>query len=440
MGGGRFAQGLAALAVIAAPIFLVFHHWLTMNAFEPLIWMACALCVVRAINNINSKYWLWFGVLAGLGLETKYSVIFFAFGIVVGLILTSERRFLTAPWIWLGGLIALLIFLPNMLWQARHGFPFLELMSNIRQSGRDVVRGPLAFITDQGMIVNPILFPLWAGGLVWLFFDRQGRRYRLLGWTYVVMLVSFILMKGKNYYLAPAYPILFAAGAIAFERITERSGQEQAIDAVGSSALKLAVVQSAVRSGRFGWRWTRWLYVAIVIFVGAALTPLSLPILPVETYIRYQKFLGFEPPKAENQKTGPLPQHFADEFGWEDMTRAVAEVYNKLPPDERARTAIFANSYGQAGAIDYFGPKYGLPKAISNHQNYWYWGPRDYNGEIVIVLGSDGKGDREHFKTVEVAGSTYHRYSRLDEHFDILLCRGLNQNLQILWPSTKKWN
>jgi hypothetical protein len=440
MGGGRFAQGLAALAVIAAPIFLVFHHWLTMNAFEPLIWMACALCVVRAINNINSKYWLWFGVLAGLGLETKYSVIFFAFGIVVGLILTSERRFLTAPWIWLGGLIALLIFLPNMLWQARHGFPFLELMSNIRQSGRDVVRGPLAFITDQGMIVNPILFPLWAGGLVWLFFDRQGRRYRLLGWTYVVMLVSFILMKGKNYYLAPAYPILFAAGAIAFERITERSGQEQAIDAVGSSALKLAVVQSAVRSGRFGWRWTRWLYVAIVIFVGAALTPLSLPILPVETYIRYQKFLGFEPPKAENQKTGPLPQHFADEFGWEDMTRAVAEVYNKLPPDERARTAIFANSYGQAGAIDYFGPKYGLPKAISNHQNYWYWGPRDYNGEIVIVLGSDGKGDREHFKTVEVAGYTYHPYSRLDEHFDILLCRGLNQNLQILWPSTKKWN
>jgi hypothetical protein len=122
------------------------------------------------------------------------------------------------------------------------------------------------------------------------------------------------------------------------------------------------------------------------------------------------------------------------------MVRETAKVYNALPAAERAQTAIFCNSYGQAGAIDFFGPKYGLPKAISNHQNYWYWGPRDYTGAIVIVLGSDGEGDREHFKTVEVAGHTYHPYSRLDEHFPILLCRGLNQDLHSLWPSIKKWD
>jgi hypothetical protein len=170
------------------------------------------------------------------------------------------------------------------------------------------------------------------------------------------------------------------------------------------------------------------------------LAPLTVPVLSPENYIRYQKTLGLEPPKAENQPTGPLPQHFADEFGWEEMAREVGRVYNALPPEQRAKTAIFANSYGQAGAIDFFGAKYGLPKAISNHQSYWLWGPRDYTGESVIVLGSDGTGDREHFASVEVVGRTYHPYSRRDEHFDIFLCRDLNTTLQTLWPKAKKWN
>ena len=423
MGGGRFAQALAALAVIVAPIFLLFHHWLTMNAFEPLVWMGACLCVIRAINTGNGIYWLWFGILVGLGLQTKYSVVFFAVAIVAGLLLTPHRRFIMNPWIWIGALAALLVFLPNLIWQVNHGFPFLELMRNIRESGRDVARGPVAFVLDQALIVNPILFPLWVGGLIWLFFGQEGRRYRLLGWAYLVMLVTFIVLKGKNYYLAPAYPILFAAGAIAFERITARKLPHSgaAVPAVSCS-------------------WCRWTYVAIIILVGCALAPLSLPILSPETYIRYQSALGFEPPKAENQNTGPLPQHFADEFGWEDMARAVAQVYYSLTPEEQTKTAIFANSYGQAGAIDFFGAKYGLPKAISNHQNYWYWGPRNYTGSIVIVLGSDGEGDREHFKTVEAVGRAYHQYSRRDEHFDIFLCRDLNQDLHTLWPSIKKWD
>jgi len=466
MGGGRFAQALAALAVFAVPIFLVFHHWLTMNAFEPLVWMAAAWFVLRAINTREAKYWLWFGVLIGLGLQTKYTVIFFAFGIVVGLLLTSQRRFLKSKWIWLGAVAALLIFLPNLLWLVKHDFPFLQLMHNVRESGRDVARGPIAFVADQAMIMNPILAPLWVAGLLWLFFGKQsvheeelgdangfgkneetvtwrlplpsaaGSRYRIFGWTYVFMLVTFIFLKGKNYYLAPVYPILFAAGAIAFERLTRRQGQTAAAgrDLTGQSAH----LPTAPAPAYF--TWLRWAYVIAIIISSAALAPLSSPILSPEAYLRYQKALGLEPPKAENQPTGPLPQFFADEFGWEDMTREVAKVYNALPPDERARTAIFANSYGQAGAIDFFGPKYGLPKAISNHQNYWYWGPRDYDGSTVIVLGSDGKGDREHFKTVDVAGHTYHPYSRLDERFPILLCRGLNQDLHTLWPSIRKWN
>jgi hypothetical protein len=298
-----------------------------------------------------------------------------------------------------------------LIWLIRHDFPFLELMHNIRGSGRDVVRGPIAFVLDQAMTLNPILFPLWLGGLGWLFLNRNGGRYRILGWTYLLMLVSFIVLKGKNYYLSPAYPMLFAAGAVAFERMTRERG-----------------------------RWSRAVYAVLIVISTCLLAPTVAPILPPETYIRYQKAIGLEPPKAENQSTGPLPQYFADEFGWEEMTREVARVYDALPPEQRAATAIFANSYGQAGAIDFFGAKYGLPKAISSHQNYWLWGPRDYTGQSVIVLGSDGSGDREHFASVEPAGRTYHPYSRRDEHFEIFVCRDLNTTLQAAWPSMKKWN
>lgn len=424
-----------------------------MNAFEPLIWMGAAWCVVRASNTGDAKYWWWFGVLIGLGLETKYTTIFFAFGIVVGLLLTSHRHFLKSKWIWLGAVAALVIFLPNLLWLMKRDFPFLQLMENIRQSGRDVTRGPIAFVADQAMIMGPILAPLWIAGLFWLFFAKEGRRYRIFGWTFVVMVVTFIVLKGKNYYLAPAYPMLFAAGAVAFERITSYvqrpTSNVQGRGVVSTIREEANSRKLKVRKGglpplfsvrpHFSFA-LRAMYVTLIVLMSAALAPLSSPVLSPEAYIRYQKTLGLEPPKAENQPTGPLPQHFADEFGWEDMVREVAKVYNALPADERAQTAIFCNSYGQAGAIDFFGPKYGLPKAISNHQNYWYWGPRDFTGATVIVLGSDGEGDREHFKTVEVVGHTYHPYSRRDEHFPILLCRGLNQDLHTLWPSIKKWN
>ena len=411
MGGRVFAQGLAALAVIAAPVFLLMHHWMTMNAFEPLIWLGCAWCIVRAINQGDPRSWLSFGLLIGLGMENKYSTAFFALAVFVSLLLTPQRRFLSNSWIWIGALCSLLIFLPNLIWLIRHDFPFLELMRNIRGSGRDVVRGPVAFIADQAMLMNPVLFPLWLGGLFWLFLNRDGSRYRILAWTYTLMLIAFIALKGKNYYLSAAYPMLFAGGAVAFEGLTRERG-----------------------------RWRRGVYVGLIVTATCLFAPMVAPVLPADMYIRYQKAIGLEPPKAENQPTGPLPQHFADEFGWEEMTLEVARVYHDLPPEQRAATAIFANSYGQAGAIDFFGKKYGLPKTISNHQNYWYWGPRAYTGESVIVLGSDGTGDRKHFASVVVAGRTYHPYSRRDEHFEIFLCGDLNTTLQALWPKTKKWD
>src|SRR5690349_54281 len=180
MGGGRFAQIVAALAIIPVPIYLILQQWLTMNAFEPLLWLVCAWCVLRAINGNEPRYLFWFGVLVGVGLETKYSIAFLTAGLLVGLLLGRERRLLKSRWPWLGALVAAIIALPNFLWQLTHDFAFLQLMRNVRMEDRDIVRAPLAFIGDQISIMNPVLFPLWLGGLLWLLFSVHGRRYRAM--------------------------------------------------------------------------------------------------------------------------------------------------------------------------------------------------------------------------------------------------------------------
>jgi hypothetical protein len=413
MGGGRFAQALAALAIVIVPVYLILHHWLTDNVFEQLIWTACIWMVVRAINTGDPRYWLWFGVMAGVGFETKYSIAFLLLGLLVGVVLGPERRFLASRYLWLGVLACAAISLPNLLWEVRNHFPFLELIHNIRMTNRDVVRGPVAFIANQAFVMHPVLFPLWAGGLLWLFFAREGRRYRVLAWTFVVTLSAFIVLKAKFYYVVPIYPMLFAAGAVALERITA--------------------------SGRIGTT-ARIAYATLVIVAGAALAPLSVPILSPEGFLRYQKSLRLEPPKAENQNNGPLPQYFADEFGWEEMVREVARIYHSLPAEEQARTAIFSNSWGSAAAVDFYGPRYGLPQAISKHNSYWIWGPGKYDGSAMIILNSDGRGDREHFQTVEAAGRVEHPYSRRDEYYTIWLCRGPKFNLQTAWPRLKSYN
>jgi len=424
MGGGRFAQGMAALAVVVVPIYLVAHTWLTDNVFEQLIWMVCVWLVARTINTGDARYWLWFGVVAGLGFENKYSIAFLLLGLLAGVLLTPHRHFLKSRYLWLGVLACAVISLPNLLWQMHYNFPFLELMHNIRMSQRDVVRGPVAFVADQAMIMNPILFPLWVGGLVWLFFSRDIRSgdsrreesvhdagwYRLFGWTYLVVLIAFIALKAKNYYVVPIYPILFAAGAIGLERVA---------------------------AGRAIGTWARSIYVGLVIVVGVLLLPFSVPVLSPEGYLRYQKTLGFQPSEFEHQQNGPLPQWFADEFGWQEMVEKVAKVYNSLPAEERARTAIFSNSWGEAAAVDFYGPRYGLPQAISKHNSYWIWGPRNYDGSTMIILRSSGRNEPKLFQSVAVVGRVEHPYARRDEFFDIYLCRGLKANLKDAWPELK---
>jgi hypothetical protein len=388
MGGGRRSQVLAALAVLVAPVYMLFQHWFTMNAFEPLLWTACAWCVVRYLHSENPRWWLLIGILTGVGLEMKYPIALLAVGLLTGLALTPYRRVLLSPWLWMGTSAAVLLFLPHFVWLVHHHFPFLEYERNIR--------------------MNSLTAPLWIGGVVWCFM-RAGARYRVLAFTFLVVIGTIIAMQGKNYYVEPVYPMMLAAGAVGWTTWTRRT-------------------------------WIHAGYAGLMAVWGALLAPLSLPLLPPAAFLRYAHTMHIKIPKAENQPTGPLPQYFADEFGWEDMVQKTAVVYRSLPPEERAHTTIFANDWGEAAAIDYFGPKYGLPRAISKHNSYWLWGPGDADGSVVIVLGSDGTGDREHFQSVVAAGQVDNPWSREDEHFTIWLCRGLEGSLQTLWPGMKKWN
>ncbi len=413
LGGGRFAQGLSALSVACAGVYLIEDYLFTMNAFEPLFWMGCAYLLIRIIKTGNQKLWIWFGVLGGLGLENKYSMGVFGFAIVVGLLQTPERKALAQKWIWIGGAAAFLIFLPNLVWNFRNDWPFLELMRNIRASGRDVPLGPGEYIVRQIFLMNPASFPVWLAGLLYLFFSPEGKRYRVLAWAFLTTLTVFILLKGKDYYATPVYPVTFAAGAVAIEAFVVRKKQA----------------------------WLKPALATALLAVTMALLPIALPVLSVENYLRYQEKLPFKLPASERSHlAAALPHHYAWQFGWEDMTAAVARVYNRLPPDERAKTAIFGNDFGEAGAIDLMGPKYGLPKSISGHQSYFLWGPGHYTGEIIIVLGDVPENLRQYCNQVEVAAELHHPYARPFENRPVLVCRGLKWNLQEAWPRVKSWD
>jgi len=412
LGGGRFAQGLAGLCFLLAPGFLGIDHFLSMNAFEPLFWMGCAVLVIRMIRTGNGRLWIWFGLLAGVGLENKYSMGIFGFGLVAGLLLTAQRRVLASRWLWAGGGLALLIFLPNLLWNIHYHFPFLELQENIRRSGRDVALSPVSFFAQEALAMLPASLPIWLAGLWYLFFDRKGKEFRAVGWAWVIAAGLIVTLSPRIYYLFPAFPLLFAAGSVAWERW--------------------------LASPRV-W-WVAAVYGALMIAMGALIAPTILPLLPPETYIRYSAAIHLQQPRIENHRLGPLPQLFADQFGLDEMAATVAGVYNGLPADVRARTCIFAQTYGQAGAIGLFGPKYGLPEAIAGHQNYFLWGPRGCTGESVIVMDDRKETLEKLFAVVRKAAYVEHPYSMPYNHFDVFYCQGLKWPFAEFWPQVKRWN
>jgi Dolichyl-phosphate-mannose-protein mannosyltransferase len=409
LGGGRFAVALACAAVIISPFYLGIHTILTMNAFEPLVWLAGAYLFARICRTGDARLWVWFGVLCGVGLLNKHSTLIYGFGVAAGLLLTPARKHLLSRWLWLGGAAAFLIFLPHLLWQIGHGWPIFEILRNA-DANQNVEFSLAAFLGGQVMLAHPLTLPVWLAGLYFYLLSKDGRPYRALGWAYVVMLAVMILFRAKVYYLLPVYPVLFAPGAVVFGRGFAR--------------------------GSLGW--LRPASVGLLAAGGTLTGPLALPVLPAETFVRYQEALGLEPPRTEKLSVGRLPQHFADMFGWEEMTDVVARVYHSLPEEERARCAVFASNYGEAGAVDLFGPARGLPKAISGHQNYFLWGPRDYTGDCVITVGEELEDVQKSFDSIEPAATFTHPYVLPHENnTPVFVCRRPKRPLKEIWPDAK---
>ena len=418
LNGRRYAVVVSAICVALAPQYLSNGGLLGTNCLEPNLWLGCAYFVILAIKRNDPRYWLWFGIVAGIGMEEKYTIAVFGLGIVIGLLLTEQRRAFFNKWIWLGGVGAFLIFLPNLLWNWQNDWPFLQLIRAIRAEGRDVILGPAEFFFQQTLVVNPMAAPIWIAGLVALLVSRPLRPYRVLGWSYIVSYVIIFVQHGKNYYLAPIYPILFAAGAVAIECWIEKPETSS----TRRSWLKPTIV------------WT-------LLISGAHISPIVVPMLSPEHFLAYTKTLPFKLPVNEYSHTrAALPQWYSDQFGWKEIADEAQVAWNRIPPEERADCGIFAQDYGQAGAIDFFGRAHGIPGAMSGDRTYWLWGPRGYSGNCMIVLDDRKEVLESYWTQVEYVGTSASNDWALEQQIPVFICRGKKfDSWAKVWPHLKRW-
>ena len=365
LGGKRLAQVVAALAVAISPVSLASGALLQYVAFDYLCWVVTAYLVLRLLRTDEPRLWLAIGAAIGFGMMTKYTMIFLVAGIVAGLLLTGARRYLKSRWLWLGVALSLLIFLPNLIWQIQHHFISLDFLKHIH--ARDIRWGrSQGFLPDQLKIAaNPLTIPLWLAGLFFYFRVPDGKRFRLAGWMFVVTFILFVLAKGRGYYMAPAYPMLLAAGAVLEERWAASLSPGWA---------------RLVRVGTF----------ALLAIGGVMIAAVVLPVAPVSS--------------AWWNVANKINSDFREEIGWPDLAAEVARIRDTLPPEDRSKLGIIGTNYGEAGAIDLYGPAYGLPKAISGVNSFWARGYGNPPPQVLIVLGLSKNYMNEEFGSCELAG------------------------------------
>ena len=404
MGGGRFAQIVATVMYIFAPVYLGTDTILCIPSFEQLWWLLSFYTLLLIIKYDKPTYWLLFGYFAGLGLMTKHSMLFLGFGLSIGLLLTPHRKYILSPWIWAGGLFAFAIFLPNILWQIHYDWPTVEFMKNLNKHNLSHI-APFEFLAGQILYMGLPYFPIWIIGLFSLLFLPRFRSYQIFGWIFLSIFILLLLLKSKIYYLAPAYPMLFVAGAITLEQWTNLQ------------------------------RWLRPTIICLLLVPGILFVPLAIPILPFSTFNQFITVFTQIAPNAYELKYG-----FADMFGWENQVKTVAGVYNALPPEEKAKCTIVGNNYGETSAINFYGPKYHLPKAIDTHMTYFLWGPGDATFDIVIKVGSSKQELSQFFDDIQQAALiTNENAVYYENNLPVFLCRKPKVDIRALWPELKNY-
>lgn len=417
MGGGNFAVAFTGLAVGLSPIVLGLTSVLSMNVFDLLFWALAFRLAVGLLDGDDERRWLAFGALAGFGLLNKISLLFLGFGLVVGLVVARRFEAFRSRYFWLGGGLAGLLFAPHLVWQRAHGWPTLEFMENASQT-KNVALAPLAFVGKQILQTGPFHALVWLAGLAACLFATRLRPWRPLGIAYFAILGVMLSTAAKPYYLAPIYPLLWAAGAVAIEGWT------------------------ASNAGRGAGRsLARWGIGGLIVLSGLAFAPLARPILPVEAYLRYARAFGEEPGTDERKSVGRLKQFFADMQEWRGLAEAVGTAAARLPEDERRRACVFGQNYGEAGAVEHFGPEFGLPPAISAHNSWHLWGPGSCSGEVLLVLGDHRERLEELFEQVEL-GATFDCQDCMpyEDALPVWIVRRPRADLRALWPRIKHFD
>ncbi len=396
LGGGRRAQIVAALAVAVSPLSLIAGHLFQYVSFDFLWCVLAVYFVIRLLQSGNEHWWIAVGAAIGLGLMTRYTIAWLVAGLAVGFLLTPARRLLMSWWLIAGAGVALIIFLPNMIWQAQHGFISIDFLRTIH--ARDVRIGRTDGFLWKQFLVPASLFtiPLWMAGLFFYFRKREGERYRALGWTFVAALVLFALAQAREYYTAPLYPMLLAGGAVMAEQ----------------------------------WpRWARglnWAGLAVAFGIGVAF---ALPVAPINS--RWFK--------AEMRMNGDL----REEIGWPELVDTVARIRDSLPAQERATTGILTGNYGEAGAMDLYGSAHGLPQALSRVNSFWLRGYGDHPPETLIVVGFSPRFVKANFASCESEGTIANRYGVANEETEddkyLWVCRGLREPWPQFWQKIKAW-
>lgn len=412
LGGGRTAQGLAALAALVAPVFLGVTDFYSMNAFEPAVWAGTALVLARILNGAEPRAWLLLGGILGLGLLNKISVLWLGFGLALGLVATPERRWLATRWPWLAASIAALLFSPYLLWQLESGWPVLEFMHNAR-SEKMVEQSFLGFAGGQILAMHPLFAPFWLAGLAHYFGSSEGRRYRSLGWIWVGAFVLLAVSgRSRVNYLGPAFTLLLPAGGLVCERLAQRPG----------------------------FRWLPGAVAAVFVLGGLAGTPMGVTLLPPERYVAYERALGLKAPVEQTEELGALPLHFALRFGWAEVRSAVAEAVATLSPAERTQAVVLGSWFGDTGMLNFHRARDGLPPAIAGHNHYWLWGPGDATGEVLIALRPDADQLHEWFADVRPVAEVDCRYCMPDvDRLRVYVCRKPHRPIADWWPEVKRY-
>jgi hypothetical protein len=404
LGGNRRTQIVAAIAAAIAPFALILGSLVQYVTFDFLWSVLIAYFVIRLLKSENPRWWLAIGAIIGLGMMTKYTMAFFAAGVVGGVLLTDARRYLTSRWLWGGVALSVLIFLPNLIWQIQHNFISLEFLSSIH--ARDVAIGRTDdYVMEQFLLSsNPFTIPLWIAGLIYLFRNPNVKRYRMIGWMYIIPFLIYLFTQGRSYYLASAYPMLFAAGAVAWQGWLHKLSEQKAKIVFGAT----------------------WALILIGTVVGGAL---SLPIAPVNSPLW--------------DVTSEVHDIFTEQIGWHEMIQTVAEIHDDLPVDERSNAGILAGENDEAAALNLYGSNYGLPKAISGSDTFFLRGYGSPPPETLIVVGFTRQDVDSLFEKCSVAGTITNPYdveNDLRNPPDIFVCHNPRLPWEQLWEQLKRYS